>query len=432
MALIKTIDLADLRLNPTNPRIPPQEGQREAVAAVFRDGRSKQLRLMRDIAQHGLSPIDPLLVVQIDRTSYRTLEGNRRLAGLKVMDNPRLVDDDKLQAACDKIAKNARVRVTSVQCAVLKSDDEARHWLELRHTGENRGAGVVPWSPEQQHRFLARVGTDVHAGSAFADAVQNAFTGDASVLQDLAKVRTDKITTLGRLVRDPDFRSEFGMLLKQDGLRWHYPTDQLAPAIRKILQDLAGSLTVSDIKSKLQRAAYLGGLPKPDAATYKHQASVLKPVKAAPSKTAAKKTREQPPSKYLFTTVSLNQVSARTQAIAGELRHLDVNKFPNACGVLLRVILEISVDDFLVKKKIKLAQELKDKIRRALREIDPTDKDPRFQAIRVGLTDATSQMAARTMHAFVHNQHYHPTPTELRQIAANYGPFIAALDSSLP
>ena len=387
---------------------------------------------MRDIGEWGLSPLDPMLVLPAGRNTWITLEGNRRLAALKILENPRIVDDPKAAAACARIAKEARQKITLVQCAVVKSREEADHWLRLRHTGENNGAGVVPWSAEQQHRFAGRAGTDVHAGITFADAVQAAYGRDEQIAEDLAKVRAEKITTLGRLVRDPDFRGALGILMDKDGIRWHYPADDLAPAIRKLMADLSAALTVSSIKSKDQRRTYIQGLPKPDPSSYQHQAGLLKASKATTGKAGPRKQKQQPPSKHLLGGLELSNVSARTQALASELRQLDIERFPNVCGVLMRVVVELSIEDFLVGKKIKVALELKDKIRRALHEIDPTDKDQRFHAVRVGLSDGTSLMAARTMHSFVHNQHYHPTPTELRQLSSNYGPFIQALDSALP
>jgi hypothetical protein len=432
VAQLREIDLADLRLDALNRRHDPQDDQRDIIAALLRGGESKLIELARDIAEHGLNPMDAMLVTPYGRNAWVTLEGNRRLAALKLLDNPGLVDDHHQASAFQKLAKGARHRVTTVQCAVVKSRDDAEHWLQLRHIAGHKGAGVVPWSAEQQHRFAGRVGTDVHAGVTFVDAVQAAYGADKDLLRDLEKVRLEKITTLGRLVRDPDFRSALGILMDGDGIRWHYSSAALLPIIRQLVSDLATQVNVSSIKSKDLRRSYIAKLPKIDAAAYVHQASSLKAVKKAQGGKSPTGLKVDSPGKHLLTGVGLSKVSARTRAIATELRGLDINRYPNACGVLLRVVLELAVDDFLTSYKIKLAQELKDKIRRAAHVIDPTDKDPRYQAVRSGLSDGTSVMAATTMHAFVHNKHYHPTPTDLRQIASNYGPFIQALDAALP
>ncbi len=427
---IEPLELANLQLDGLNPRHTPQEATRDIIAALLRDAPDKLLTITRDVAEWGLSPIDPLLVMPAGKKTYVTLEGNRRLAALKILDNPRLIDGMTNASGFRAVAASAKHKPTMIQCAVVRSREDADHWLTLRHTGENRGAGVVSWSAEQTQRFSGRAGSHAAAAVSFADAVTTAFSGRPDMINNLNKVRAERLTTLGRLIQDPDVRKALGIVLDKEGLRWHYATEALEPALRQLLSDLASTVTVSNIKSKEQRRAYIDGLPKPDPGLYIHHATALQP--AVGSTKATKKKSSPPPSKHLMSGLALTKISDRTRAILREVQQLDVEKFPNACGVLLRVVVELTVDDFLTAKGIRLAQELKDKIRRALHELDRTDKDDKWAPVRAGLADGTSLMAAKTMHSFVHNSHYHPTPTELRSIASNYGPFVEALDSLLP
>jgi hypothetical protein len=425
----KPIELADLRPDGLNPRIPAEEGQREIIAAILKEGGDKLLILTRDIATYGLSPMEPMLVMPAGK-AYVALEGNRRLVALKILDNPRLAGDHKTAEAFRKLSANAAQKPTTIDCAVVGTREEANHWLTLRHTGENQGAGVVPWSAEQTQRFSGRSGSHAYAGVRFADAIATAFSSSPELITDLNKVRVDRLTTLGRLIQDPDFRKGLGMVLDENGIRWHYPTAALESTIRKLLGDLATTLSVSQIKSKEQRRDYLNALPKPDPKTYIQHPSTLQP---APQPSRKPRTKPaSPPPKFVLADLSAAKMSGRIRAILSELQQLDVTKYPNATGVLLRVVVELMVDELLVRKVMKLALELKDKVRRALREVDPSEKDPRYAGVRAGLTDGTSVMATKTMHAFVHNPHYHPTPTELRAIASNYAQFLEALDSSLP
>ena len=33
----------------------------------------------------------------------------------------------------------------AIPCAVFSTREETHHWIKLKHTGENEGAGVVTW-----------------------------------------------------------------------------------------------------------------------------------------------------------------------------------------------------------------------------------------------------------------------------------------------
>jgi hypothetical protein len=68
-------------------------------------------------------------------------------------------------------------------------------------------------------------------------------------------------------------------------------------------------------------------------------------------------------------------------------------------------------------------------VQKCLHELDTTGKDPRYQAVRLGLADGTSLFSVATIHAYLHNANFNPTPSELRSIAANYSAFLAGLDT---
>jgi hypothetical protein len=68
-------------------------------------------------------------------------------------------------------------------------------------------------------------------------------------------------------------------------------------------------------------------------------------------------------------------------------------------------------------------------VRKCVRELDPTEKDLKFQPVRAGLADGTSVLAVVTIHAYLHNAYFTPTPTELRSTASNYSAFLASLDT---
>ena len=72
--------------------------------------------------------------------------------------------------------------------------------------------------------------------------------------------------------------------------------------------------------------------------------------------------------------------------------------------------------------------ELRKRIRRCLDEVDPTKKDAKYQGVRSGLSDGTSMLAVATLHGYVHNPNFHPTPTDVRNIIGNLRPFLQEMN----
>ena len=391
------------------------------------------MKLAEDIIAHGLSPIDALLVLQEGSSpSYTVLEGNRRVAALKLLANPELAKDHPVyRDRLKKLAKGVTIPYTA-RCFVTDRREDAKHWQSLRHGGERAGVGVVPWSSEAAHRFAGRQGSQVDRGVAFVEAIAKAFSGNQALQTNLALVRKARITTLGRLVSDPSFRDRFGVEFSAGGVQSHYPAEALEGAVSKIFEDLAGPVSVSELKTKEQRQKYLGKLKSvmPDSSAYASEASPLSGAK--PPKSPAVKKPAKPPAlapKALYGGVQLTNLGERVASLLRELQQLDVDQFPNAAAALNRVLMELAVGQVHVLKKRPEPSSLRDGVRYCLTQIDPKGKESRYQSVRAGLNDGTSMLAVKTMQALVHNPHWNPTPSEVRTIASNYSAFLTALDT---
>lgn len=204
---LETIDYRDLRLDTENPRHRTQPDEPSTLAALIRDDAPKLVALAIDISKNGLDPINPLLVLPQGDT-YVVLEGNRRLAALHLLSGrgtEHLSNSQRRSLAANDNFDNEM----AVQCVVVESRSDARHWIELRHTGQNEGAGVVPWSATQIARF--RPGnTQAHKGLAFLELARSLFPDDARIESACETIEHDKITNLGRLAGDPDVRERLG------------------------------------------------------------------------------------------------------------------------------------------------------------------------------------------------------------------------------
>ena len=88
---ITMIPLSNLLFDPENPRLPKEfRGNRDEQAIIKHMLRDESLiELMKSIGQTGYSASEPLLVVP-ESEKYIVVEGNRRLAALKLLSNPEL------------------------------------------------------------------------------------------------------------------------------------------------------------------------------------------------------------------------------------------------------------------------------------------------------------------------------------------------------
>jgi hypothetical protein len=423
----RTIAVTQILLDAENPRHDLVATQREAILAIIDEQEAKLVKLAQSIVANGLNPLDRMLVLQSGK-NFVVLEGNRRLAALKLLHNPALADGTAIAAAIKKVASEANAP-THVDCAIAPSRDAAKPWLVLRHTGEQEGAGVVPWTALASGRFHTKPGTQTAKAITFVDTVQSAYPNNADIQDALDTIATNRLTTLGRLVADPTFRAHLGIEDVNGQLVSHFPLVELEEALRKILTDVATHMSVTQLKTKAQRTSYLKTVPKPTKATYQAVAAPLSTGGATSGGSGTQTTTRRPTKPgNPFKDIELGKLDDRINAIVRELRKLDVDRFPNAAAVLARVMLELSVDQFIAKKSLATNGELKTRIKRCLRVVDPTDKDPTYQGVRSGLSDGTSILAVATLHGYVHNPNFYPTPTDVRGIVANLKPFVQAMN----
>ncbi len=433
---LKTLNVADLKLDGQNPRHDPTKAQRDIIAALLAQDGPKITKLAEDIAANGLSPIDLFLVLQEPGPSYAVVEGNRRLASVKLLANPDLTSIPKYQARFRSLKKKMTTPITEVSCAIVTNREDAKHWQLLRHHGQSEGRGTVPWDTEASARFFGRRGTQAEKAIAVIDVLEHAFVSNKVMQDDLKDVRKNRLTTLGRVVGDPFVRGRLGLELNPS-VGAHYPSEQLEPAIAKILSDLrSGKVTVSGLKSKQQRRDYVLGLGAdlPDETKYEPDARPLVPP-GSPRPLAPKPKPTPKPTltapKPLFDGVHLTNLGGRIADILAELQRLDVDKFPNASAALLRVVIELSVTEVHIKQGWPTGRNvyLKDMVKKCVNELDSTQKDAKFQSVRAGLVDGSSMFAVATIHGYLHNPHFNPVPSELRSQASNYSAFLSGLDS---
>jgi hypothetical protein len=422
----RTIPVSQLMLDVQNPRHEPVPSQREATVALIEDQGDRLTRLGRNIAENGLNPMERMIVLKNGR-NYTVLEGNRRLAVLKLFNNPELANGTELESAFKELAKEAKPP-TAVECTVAPSREAAAPWIKLRHGGQAEGVGVVPWSALASSRFDVKPGSQAAKAVSLIDTIQLAYPKNESIQADLKTVAKERLTTLGRLVSDPNFKAHVGMKEDSEGHPiFFFKAPDLESSIEQLLKDLATDLTVTKIKTKDLRSKYIAKLPEPKQSARQNDATALTPSNSKKKPRRKPARRRSKPTRPLE-NLDLRNLGERIETILGEFQTFDLVKFPNAAALILRAIVEFSVDEALSQQGKSTNGEFKTRIKRALHLVDPTDKDDTYQAVRTGLTDGTSLLAIATLHGYVHNPQFHPTASEVRTIATNYEAFLAGLN----
>lgn len=352
----------ELLLDLENPRISRATSQREALQKIIEDQDVKLVVLAESIVSDGLNPMDRWLVLKspTERGKYTVLEGNRRLATIRLLHNRAVMNDlevrtlvkSKLNDLSESFDLN---NVEPIDCYEVADRQAATTWINQRHTGENRGRGIVNWGGVATARFRGRD----PALQAF-DLVLN--HGDLADEEKAAIEDQFPISTLDRLLSTPAVRAKIGVEIANSKLTTDLPPGEVIKPLRRMVLELGtAAINVTALKSRDQMVAYISkyGKDLPNlAARSGKQASVdewsdrdFRP----PSPKPAPKPRPAPVRRTLIPRdCHLTVSNAKIAEITKELRTLALADFPHSISVLFRVFLEQSVDHYLTVAGIPL------------------------------------------------------------------------------
>ena len=154
------VPLANLRLDPENPRLPrdqiwSSEPEEQLLLEFYR--RYNLIELAYSIADKGFSPqhAEALLVIDTPQAlgHYIVVEGNRRLATLKLLSNSNYRHHVRATRAWEDLAQQASTKqLDPVPVVIYQHRDALNDYLGFRHI-----TGPTPWRPEAKARFIARL-----------------------------------------------------------------------------------------------------------------------------------------------------------------------------------------------------------------------------------------------------------------------------------
>jgi len=458
------IKLSNLYLDLHNPRYEEQRSQNEALNTIAGEQKDKLLVLLRDIIAHGLNPSDiPIVMPDKERVNgYIVLEGNRRIAALKLFKKPAILTSASLRQKYSKLnEKNKEGIVKSIECLVVDSREEANLWIERKHEGEMNGAGTVRWDNVQKSRFLAsKTGKDSKAVQ-LIDFLKAATNGDEEFASQLGKVSA---TNLERLISTPEVCSDLGLVYNHGEFSSKYEWEEILKGLKAIVKRLSqDDFNVSQIYLKDDRLKFMGSIPPdelPDSSKRATDTWLLKDYRSqsrVPGKSGGKNddtttgttddntvgsdNYQRPTKRWHFVPdgLKLTIPNERSNRIFSELKQMSHVTMPNACAVMMRVFLELSVDCYLEEFHLlkngavsasKDPRDLKQKTNEVINQMNQqkTYLDPaKAKGIKTEINNDKSVFSIDTLNAYVHNLSFNPIPETLMLSWDNIEPFIVAL-----
>jgi hypothetical protein len=230
----KTLSVQDdLHLDPKNVRLETASAQVEADIVEDLFDNENAFDLVDAIGKIGYLTHEIPIVVK-RKSKYVVVEGNRRLAALKAIQNPMIAPthQSRVAAVIKKMTARERARLASIEVLVAPNQAQADQLIAALHTSNPR----KPWSPARQAAFFQ---AQIDAGKKYKQLVSRYPTIDVAdfVLRarlvnrlksavasepDLAAFIGSKewksgFSALTRIFESKDFREATGIGLDADG-----------------------------------------------------------------------------------------------------------------------------------------------------------------------------------------------------------------------
>jgi hypothetical protein len=452
-----TKSVTALLLDPRNPRIPSGAAplsQRDLIAELVEH--ENVYPLAQDIALRGYFPVESLIGVEDEDGKTYILEGNRRLAALKLLISPDTAPETWVAKfrALKPTTPVQRVRVLYAP----KREDAAPIILQ-KHTRQQ----IERWSPLMQARFyrsLVQSGSDLATlasqyGVTAAEIADFLRTDEMyriacllDVPSDVRKVIDDPRefpgSLLQRLIGFPKVREFLGIEFDGTGsVKGSIDKSEFTKGYGRILSDIVREKIDSrTLNTREDAAKYLSalGADTPDrskkaAFTYADlsNASASPPVSTPkPPAASPRPTSPRLSSTVIPTGTKCQVANRRIREVFTELRRLKPDNFPNSSAVMLRILLELCIANYMDKSgKLKpILEKARTKDKKAkdwsptLRQMivplleDPDlDIDPQARKrVNKLVSQKDSPLSLDDLDAFVHNQYVAPTSREIHAL----------------
>ncbi|WP_375274380.1 hypothetical protein [Methylorubrum thiocyanatum] len=417
----RNLQLSSLLVNRANDRHGELENETAAIAWLFNNREAHMKSLTKDIVQKGEIYEYPLVAPKDSK--FIVFDGNRRVTCLKLLEEPRRAPTSELQI----FFQNQRTLwrglfPKKIICQVETDHDRIDEILFRRHTGTQNGVGQSTWDDRMKSTFVTRTGK---GGAPNVAEEIEARLGEVGLLPSRRKIPR---STLNRLLSAEPFRQRAGFSMK--GGKFHFTHDESASlrALSRIANDLANrDLVLGDIWDIRGKQEYLNILDREGILPSQiHEKGVendtntktrIKRIK--PSQRATPKTRSNLIPHKDYGTIWPGRLQRHHQ-IWEELQfHLEPFRHPNASSVLLRVLIELALDNYIKEAGVVVHEndKLAKKLEKSGLHLQAAGKiDAKQVEIIRKFQQGDKLVSADTLNKYVHSPNFAPSPEHLMSI----------------
>jgi hypothetical protein len=143
------VEVQNLLFDPHNPRLPSEIGSSEKEIFRFLVDEIGVDDLLNSIASSGVIEGDPIIVRPAEVAGkFYVIEGNRRLAALKIL-NGQKIGDGQAEPNVPTISADVAASVKKITVQTGWDEDQLEAYLGYKHVTATR-----EWSPEAKARFV--------------------------------------------------------------------------------------------------------------------------------------------------------------------------------------------------------------------------------------------------------------------------------------
>lgn len=414
------VPLDALVINRANDRHGELENETAAIAWLFNNFEQHMRNLTKDIVDTGQIFETPLVFPDGDK--FIVFDGNRRTTCLKLLEKPRRAPTVELQEFfADQRSKWSGEFISTIQCQVETDRDRIDDILLRRHTGTRGGVGQTTWDDRMKSNFINRTG--IGAPLNVADEIERRL----SVAGMLPRKKIPR-SNLNRLFSGEPFRNRVGFSVRNGKFELTHDEPMVLRALRRIAEDFTNrQIVLGDIWDVDGKRAYLDGLEKEKMLPTADHAILDKPEAPSyvkPAAAMASKAKTQRPQRRATLIPNANFGIAwagrlqRHHAIWDELQfHLNLNDHRNAISVLIRVLIELSVENYIAQTNLSTIAANDTLSKRVLRVADDLHNkgkiDQKYLELIRKFPQADSLLSADTLNRYVHSPNFAPSPDHL-------------------
>ena len=462
----RTVSINSILLDTVNPRFNPVSNQREAIVSLLETCGGKVVKLASDIISMGTNPSDIVICTEerlsSGKTVYVAKEGNRRILAIKAIIKPdvaikanwrqkfaRLVHS---AGGIGKTPKKLRVQVYSSE-----EEDVMKHWIAIKHDGENGGAGTVPWGSEEKSRFTG------NGRNQFAALVKTWLSLRPNLSQDdKTKIANAPITTLDRILASAQGRVVLGVSFEDGKLHATRQIDTVANNLLEVVRDLTTpdpnnprkkKINVSDVKNTEHIQRYLtkferddDRLPNPVLINLdSNESNQVASQTGQPAQTQGSRGVRATPSAASLTYLrnklrTLDQIvsNGKLKKLISEMLQIQIDRLPLVFCFAFRSLLDISAHIFAYNNQIHTdSVKLKDLINQCKAKIC-TLPNWNSGSPRNWVNDGITVLSSNTMFSItelnnlVHGTIQIPSYDSILAYAPRVIPFLIALNGGNP